>query len=265
MDGWNPDDDIGRFANSGIVGIDCYDGGVIVVKRVGPGSPGGCGSRGDITHLSSRARANMLFVVSTTKVKFNSMMTLTYGKSYPGDGKEVKCDLRRFLTRLRRAYGKPSYLWFLEFQKRGAPHFHILVDLVPRSAQDNVWLGENWAKCMGKWSELPLEERRRVVAVHSHPKQWEAIREQQGALKYVAKYTLKTKQKSVPKKYGNVGRFWGCNKAVKSVRQDSASWLMDDKMLRALLAEEGHQTANWDMIPKHVFGSQLGEILGAVK
>jgi hypothetical protein len=48
-------------------------------------------------------------------------------------------------------------------------------------------------------------------------KQWEVIKKTDGAVRYVAKYAKKQKQKEVPEGYQNVGRFWGTSPDVKAV------------------------------------------------
>jgi hypothetical protein len=84
-----------------------------------------------------------------------AMVTLTY----PGDwltvapnGKVVKAHLKAFRKRYERAWGEPlRCLWKLEFQRRGAPHVHML--MVPphgRSDEDSgqhfrEWLSITWA------------------------------------------------------------------------------------------------------------------------
>lgn len=76
-----------------------------------------------------------------------SMITLTYGKDYPSD-KISKLHLDHFLKRLRRFHDKEypntpfHYLWVLEKQKRGAPHYHILTPhYVPHKEINRMWNG----------------------------------------------------------------------------------------------------------------------------
>lgn len=54
----------------------------------------------------------------------------------------------------------------------------------------------------------------KMAKVHRHPKSWEPVREEGGARRYALKYALKTKQKSVPSEFQDVGRFWGCSRDV---------------------------------------------------
>lgn len=56
------------------------------------------------------------------------MITLTYPREYSKDGQTVRKNRDNFLRFCRREFGNPDYLWFLEFQRRGAPHIHLLLD-----------------------------------------------------------------------------------------------------------------------------------------
>lgn len=120
---------------------------------------------------SDRSRARMVRTLAsvdwspvfTTKGCRPAMITLTY----PGDWLTVAPDadtakdqLRRFHERLRRLYARlgledPAAVWKLEFQRRGAPHFHVYAPVpvarFPRRAgsRDLVtfreWLSSTWA------------------------------------------------------------------------------------------------------------------------
>jgi hypothetical protein len=92
----------------------------------------------EITGWSRKSRSNMLLAIM--ELDFAPMMvagrppamvTLTY----PGDwlevapnGKRAKEHLQEFRHRWFRAWGERPYaVWKLEFQHRGAPHFHLLM------------------------------------------------------------------------------------------------------------------------------------------
>ena len=77
----------------------------------------------------------MAFVAANTAVIFKTMITLTYPAVWPGNGRLVKKQLRAFLKfAVHNLFPRPedaeriAYLWFLEFQARGAPHIHLLLD-----------------------------------------------------------------------------------------------------------------------------------------
>lgn len=172
----------------------------------------------EISELSARARAEMAMVALETKVEFSSFVTLTYPNNYPKDGKSVKKDLNLFLTKMRQRFSGLDYFWFLEFQKRGAPHFHLLTTVEPSRYNCHVV-----SKC---WADTVKTDWALVYNVHKglygNRCSLERVKQKDGARRYVLKYALKAYQKTVPKYYKNVGRFWGTSKNVrKSIGQDN--------------------------------------------
>lgn len=184
----------------------------------------GAKRRGKIEELSYKSRQRLAFTAANTLTNFRSMFTFTYPEKWENDGRRVKRDLNSILTDLRRApflASKLEYLWFLEFQKRGAPHFHILTNQeVPKprailrrkgkvAGETNLealgWISERWYSIVGSGDEKHFRAG----------SAFESIRKQDGAARYVVKYAYKTEQKSVPDAYQNVGRFWGCSRTVK--------------------------------------------------
>lgn len=155
--------------------------------------------RGKITRLSYKSRARLAFYAMNTFVEFEHMTTLTYPKVYPKDGRLVSEHGRQFFQWLKRN-GGGEYLWFLEFQKRGAPHFHILHE----GEIDREKVSKSWYKIVDSGDEKHLRAGTRT----------EKIREHNGARYYALKYAMKPYQKIVPLHYQNVGRFWGNSKGV---------------------------------------------------
>ena len=220
--------------------------------------------RGKITHMSSKSNARLIATVQTTDVQFNSMITLTYPAVYPKSGFSVKADIRYFLTWLQRQ-SPTEYLWFLEFQQRGAPHCHLLVEQDILSPRVTVRSGIKWTEIIAdrdvflrECEEVGLsygQEVSKSLSVNTHPKFWELLRSGEGAKRYVTKYAAKSMQKEVPSDYQNVGRFWACSERV-SERYNSSGIEIDvsDDELRDYLARHGHAAADWDVLPKIIFG-----------
>jgi len=179
--------------------------------------------RGEIEDLSMKSRRRLALVAGNSDVVFRSFLTLTYPAEFPCDGKRVKRDLQCLMKALRRKLGKFHYLWFLEFQKRGAPHFHIFCDralpepLSPmtrktgrRSKSVEVhWPWQNWLSAV--WYEIVGSGDERHIHAGAA---WEKIEKPDGAARYVAKESYKTFQKVVPPDFRNVGRFWGTSRGV---------------------------------------------------
>ena len=111
-----------------VVAIAQYKNDILVMRRAIAPAGGTTGAqRADISMFSTRSRMRLAFVAHNADQEFRSMLTLTYPAEFPTDGKLVKAHLNRFLGWIRRKYVDPGYLWFLEFQARGAPHIHILL------------------------------------------------------------------------------------------------------------------------------------------
>lgn len=224
------------------------------------------GDRGEIQYLSGRARSHLAFVVAATAVEFRSILTLTYGKTYCTDISVSKSHLNSMLTWIRTHYDSLSYVWVLEFQKRGAPHYHILLSIEAGDIVERKELAYKWARLVSPSSGavdlkgdevLWREERLKVYNVHKHPKTWENIRAKDGATRYITKYCLKTTQKRVPSHFTNVGRFYGMSQSVKDSIDKIAEIELDNDGLRLVLSTLEHRTAGWEVVPKYVFGLEL--------
>lgn len=220
-----------------IIGVQIYKNDVVVLRR-GQRHPNAeplTTQRGKITMLSKKSRQRLAFIANNTDVRLRTMITLTYPKEFPTNGIKVKRDLNAFLVWQRRFFNKPSYLWFLEFQKRGAPHIHILLDYpLPQDEVGRLDLftmvSVQWFETVGSGDEKHLLAGTRC----------ETIRKQDGAARYCLKYAYKTKQKCVPAAYQNVGRFWGCSRDVPP--QTPRTIPIDEESIRAILMD-------WDYCP----------------
>ncbi len=125
-------------------------------------------------------------------------------------GKVCKAHLRAFRERLTRHLKERGLswwgsLWFLEFQTRGAPHFHLLLFGFGFSLLE---LSDIQRWCSRAWSEIidhsDPEERRKHRAAGTRVENCRA--EHFG---YALKYAAKLEQKSVPLEFADIGRFWG--------------------------------------------------------
>jgi hypothetical protein len=182
----------------------------VVVRRRGLSKPPSEVTRGKVTKFSERSRKRLAFVASNTTIPLRTMITLTYPAEYPSNGKTVKGHLRLFLTWLQKETQGCEYLWFLEFQLRGAPHFHILTDWPLPKDRDNKVLW--YAKIAQFWYETvdSGDFNHRLAGTRT-----ETLRSADGGARYAVKYAQKMRQKAVPPDYQDVGRFWGHTRKVK--------------------------------------------------
>ena len=168
-------------------------------------------SRGAVVRWSQSSRSRLALLLTEATVGFVSFVTLTYPADYSSDGREVKRQLNNVLTAMRARWSGLHYVWFLEFQFRGAPHFHLVLSVVP-SEDNRLWLARYWSRLV---SRNPAD-RQKSLMVHSRSRAFEAIRLSDGVKRYALKYALKTYQKRVPDSYQSVGRFWGASRSVKN-------------------------------------------------
>lgn len=112
------------------------------------------------------------------------------------------------------------------------------------------WFAFRWAQIV---SRETIEEDK-VFYVHSRKEAWDKIHKPKGAARYVIKYATKAHQKIVPINFRDVGRFWGCSRNVvpKATVQNID---IDENELRQMLHSLGHQCAEWDVLPKYLYGT----------
>lgn len=183
--------------------IDVYKNDAVIRWVVGK-PPSSGGARKEIVELTRESLGRMVFLLQNTETRFLSMVTLTYPGDYESDGKVVKGHLNRFLS-WARAKGFGRYVWFLEFQRRGAPHFHVLLENDATEYREEI--SRRWYAAVGSGDEKHLRAGTNT----------ERLRSEDGAARYAAKYASKIEQKRVPIEYTNVGRFWGASRDVVAV------------------------------------------------
>lgn len=114
--------------------------------RVAPG-----GKRKGIAEFSRAARLRMLKFLHSIDFDGCTLITLTYPNVYPLDATRYHDDLRAMRGVIEESLGKLPMIWKLEFQKRGAPHFHIVV---LKEVRVNIkYLSAMWYKIVGSGDE----------------------------------------------------------------------------------------------------------------
>lgn len=178
----------------------------------------GGGVRAEITEFSEKSRARCERHIRNVKddsIKFFG--TLTYPGTYSNDGIQIKRDLDNFLKRLSRM-GVKDVIWFIEFQSRGAPHFHLYLAQCPTG---NIHTGikvmaEAWNEIVAPGNADHLKVAMGLAGGDNTPI-IEPVRNKHAPSYYAVKYCTKSDQKKVPDAYQNVGRFWGYRGDLKPV------------------------------------------------
>jgi len=159
------------------------------------------GSRAPITELTRKSSDKMKFTLRNSLCDFQGFLTLTYPRHYPRNGKTCKKHLNTFLTHLRKDYKGIKYFWFMEFQERGAPHFHVFVScLVP----GKTYLSPLWYRIVNSHDPSHLQAGTNVVR----------LRTSKDVIRYATSYAKKITQKMTPEDFSCVGRFWGCSRKL---------------------------------------------------
>ncbi|MBZ0214272.1 MAG: hypothetical protein K8H99_10770, partial [Nitrospirae bacterium] len=178
-----------------------FEGGSVICLRGDdrfPPPKGACRGRvAGFTRASRRRLIRLLQSVHRERAGLPLFVTLTYPREWPGSPKVWKRDLDAWLQRLKRAHPEAWAVWRLEPQRRGAPHYHLLVfgaDRLPKQ-----WLSRTWFEVVGSGDERPLRAGTQV----QRSRQWN------GVVRDAAKYLGKLVD-DLPEGWRlGVGRWWG--------------------------------------------------------
>ena len=155
--------------------------------------------RADVTCFSERSRQRLrIKIASVVRGEPPLFCTLTYPAEWIWDTKLWKRHLKIFSQRFLRRWIGAGFIWKLEFQQRGAPHFHPFVWGISDSElrEFRQWLSEVWNAVAGNGESNHLLAGTRV----------EQMRNPGAAIRYVSGYAAKTDQTRPGEK---VGRYWG--------------------------------------------------------
>ena len=158
--------------------------------------------RGKVDGLSPRASRRLRWAIENTPdltAVGAHFICLTYPAEWPKDGRTVKRHLDSFGKRARRVGA--FFAWALEYQSRGAPHFHLLARF-PENwdvAAVREWVASSWFEVVGSGDEKHLHAGTSAEVV-SNP---------ECAGWYIAHYLGKEYQKTPPEGVTLPGRMWG--------------------------------------------------------
>jgi hypothetical protein len=173
-----------------------------VVKKLDKPKP----KRRKISTFSKHSRRRLVQMMGTLKKRHKPLfVTLTYPEVYPEDIKTAKEHLNTFWKRFIRRFPGASMVWKLEPQKRGAPHYHLLVwgvDLI----EARNYVPYAWVDVTGSDDENHLLWHLGKLG-HGNKPCVEEIYSWNGVVVYASKYMGKDVE-SKPE-WKNPGRFWG--------------------------------------------------------
>jgi len=170
------------------------------------------------SHKSRVALIRKLMEVTASSFEMPMFISLTYHENFP-DAQGAKKHLRNFFKRLHRIDNpkgtkkedeiQSGNVWKLEFQERGAPHFHI------------IFFPAKCSKLQGKMGESLIKSTWHDVAKdgkgkdHHHAKYGTDVErvETLSSFKKMFRYTAKYASKQVDAS-GKNGRYWGTSNNV---------------------------------------------------
>ena len=158
--------------------------------------------RGKVKGFSRQSRSRLMQRAAAINVRdmkhLPVLLTLTYPNDYPDDPAVYKRHLDAFHTALVREYGKVGTIWKLEFQRRGAAHFHLMPYFKGDTGHTfafRQWCKRTWYRIVGSGDEKHVDQGAQVTIIQS-------VR---GVQSYMSKYVAKP----VEDVEQNVGRWWG--------------------------------------------------------
>ena len=219
-----------------------FVGGSVVKLKGDPGVAGAIGVRGAIRGFTKAARKRMLQFLQSVDCEVVGLplfVTLTYPGEWPGDPLRWKRDLDTWLHRLRRAFPAAWAVWRLEPQRRGAPHYHMLVFGLPKLPRE--WLSRTWFEVVGSGDERHLRAGTQVQRVDS----WRRV------IGYAAKYLAKEVAALPGAWQEGVGRWWGVHNRQAAKREamevelGAKAFYRVRRVLRRLVGGPGRSGRDW--------------------
>jgi hypothetical protein len=225
--------DISHRVNSSKVSkliIECYKSDVKINFFTGYNAVSNKGGhkREDIYQLSDKSVRNLKFYLRNVMHLMDSICTVTYPNDFPQDGRVIKNHIDILGKRLARKNIK--YIWVMEFQERGAGHFHIFTT----QPIDRQWIAKAWYEIVGSGDPKHLKAGTSVqYIVEEDDPRLEADRARYKTLKlrgernakrnyisrseaisYMVAYYKKESQKEVPFGFYMPGRFWSASRGL---------------------------------------------------
>lgn len=160
--------------------------------------PPGC-IRGNVVTFSRKSRTRLLRKLNSIDreaVGVPHFVTLTYPGQWDRDPASWKRHLDAWAKRLGRKFPEAFAVWKLEPQKRGAPHFHLLV--FGAEGLDGGWVRASWYEVVDSGDPRHLRHGADVQLVRS----W------RGVNSYASKYMGKLVE-DLDEEWRRAGRWWG--------------------------------------------------------
>lgn len=194
--------------------------------------------RGKITAFSRGSVKRCKFALRNSIHLQRAIICLTYPKEYPEEGRVFKRHLDTFLKRLKRM--NIQYFAVLEFQDRGAPHYHILLTrILNRFELSHTWYdivasGDPRHLQAGTSIQFIVDDndyrlepdrvRYRELKRKGHTNVKRMFISRSEAESYMIGYFKKNDQKVIPVNICNSGRFWSHSRDLVEKLKSVVLW-----------------------------------------
>ncbi|MBV8801900.1 MAG: inovirus-type Gp2 protein, partial [Gammaproteobacteria bacterium] len=189
---------------------------MVKIKREMQYMQKGGNTRKECKGFSDDSRRRLMQKMSMWNLNGLSLLfvTLTYPGIYTEDWEVWKRDVDTFIKRLERKYEVTvGCLWRIEFQKRGAPHFHMILAtnkecksiVVFRAQIQQMWadiVRDGYLMSGGKIEQYEQHYNKHLKAGTGV----EEVKGRKQLMSYVSKYVAKNTNIKAP---DNFGRNWG--------------------------------------------------------
>jgi hypothetical protein len=210
----------GRCRNRVSIALEC--GRVVISRGISSETVSNLKNRKEIAKFTKSSRNRLAKYARCSNSNYRALATLTYPSGFTVSGRDAQAHLKALWKRYNRlkvrsggVHGeRASWLWFREFQVNGQLHFHFFTNFfIPKA-----WLSKAWYDIVNSGNPDHLKSGTNIKRVN-HGKA--------GIASYCLKYAKKEEQKTPPKGFKDLGRFWGVF-GERSMSAATVSYTLDD-------------------------------------
>jgi len=192
------------------------------------------------TRESRNRMLKTLLSIDYSKLPAPAFVTLTYPGEYSQDPRAWKKDLKTFNDRQRKRHPGYTFIWRLEPQKRGAPHFSGFMWGIPGlgTEKGRKGISRDWYEVVGSQDERHLRAGTQVIILDEENRRKKIY--------YLAKYMSKSEKGTKQEKFDYpVGRYWGIegrkNLPIQkeTIEQEEQTWTRIRRVIRKKLERYG--------------------------
>ncbi len=199
--------------------------------------------RGSVKKFSRKSRFRLFTALAKIRADLPHkpvFVSLTYHYGHRLIIDDNKTHLHHFLVRLRQYDLNVQFIWRIELQKRGAPHFHLIIFPGVRPAGINE--DDYNIKISSLWHEIADPKSRAHKEYGCKVKSIDSYRE---ACIYLSKYVAK---EPIECDSDLMGKHWGCSrnlpyKVIGTIQTDREVNKEMIEKLRKWLIKNGHESA----------------------